>query len=386
MKDNYKHYFPWFKNHQDLVYFDNAATTLKPASMIKAINSFNSNEPCIFYKNKNFIKKQIFESKKYLAKFLQANMNEVFYTSGSTLALNIIADTLQDIVESGDEIIVHYLEHGSNLLPWYRLRERKKIKLIFVGKDSIEINENTFLNAITNKTKIIAFTSASNLLANWVDTKKIIQEIKKINPNIYVVLDATQQLEHFPALCHDNNCDFLVGSAHKIIGPTGLGFFYMKKAIQNNFKNFNLLKDELNNLEINYAATIGFLESLKLWLKIGYKAIAQKEQKLKTYFLKHINTKRIKLFTPSVESPLITFNMYDDENNIIDGQDIEFYLEQNKILGRSSLSCAKLARVPLKTRSVVRISLFFYNDLKDVKKLVKALNEFKPGDELNGLI
>lgn len=380
--------FSWFKYHKDLIYLDNAATTLKPNQMIEKIQWFNENINGLYDDQNNLnklTKKLIDESKTRLSKFLDANTDEVFYTSGSTLSLNIIADLIQDTLKEDDEIVVHYLEHGSNLLPWFKLKERKKIKLILVGKDDINIDSNTFKKYINKNTKIVAFTGASNLLGNLVDSKRIIEDIKKINPNVYTIVDATQQLEHFPALCHEINCDFLVGSAHKIIGPTGLGFLYIKKDIQ---KNFNL--DELNemntNEDLNTTAIVAFNESLKYWMNLGNEEIRRREAILKQYFLENIDLKKIQLYTPSIHSPMITFNMLNHQNELVDAQDIEYYLNQHNILARSSLSCAKLAKYPLKTRNVLRISLFFYNDFNDIKKLIEAINNFNPGDELNGLI
>ena len=380
--------FEWFKHHKDLVYLDNAATTLKPNQMIKKVQAFNEKINGI-YDNQNKINtltsKLVKQSKKLLSKFLEADEDEVFYTSGSTLSLNIAADLIEDTLKPEDEIIVHYIEHGSNLLPWFKLKTRKNIKLILVGKDDPNIETNTFKKYINKNTKVVAFTGASNLLGNLVDTKNIIAEIKAINPNTYTVVDATQQLEHFPALCHETNCDFLVGSAHKIIGPTGLGFLYIKKDIQEHF-NLSELNEMNNNDDLNTSAIVAFNESLKYWMKLGYEEIRRREALLKQYFLDHINRERIELYTPSINSPMITFNMLNNEKQIIDAQDIEYYLNQHNILARSSLSCAKLAKYPLKTRNVVRVSLLFYNDFKDIDKLINTINNFNPGDELNGLI
>ena len=380
--------FEWFKHHKDLVYLDNAATTLKPNQMIKKVQAFNEKINGI-YDNQNKLNtlttKLVKQSKKLLSKFLEADEDEVFYTSGSTLSLNIAADLIEDTLKPKDEIIVHYIEHGSNLLPWFKLKTRKNIKLILVGKDDPNIDTNTFKKYINKNTKVVAFTGASNLLGNLVDTKSIIAEIKAINPNTYTVVDATQQLEHFPALCHETNCDFLVGSAHKIIGPTGLGFLYIKKDIQEHF-NLSELNEMNNNDDLNTSAIVAFNESLKYWIKLGYEEIRRRETLLKQYFLDHINRERIELYTPSINSPMITFNMLNNEKQIIDAQDIEYYLNQHNILARSSLSCAKLAKYPLKTRNVVRVSLLFYNDFKDIDKLINIINNFNPGDELNGLI
>lgn len=385
---DYKKYFPWFKNNSSLIYLDNAATTLKPYTFIRKINELNKKFLFLNLKNSKIdkkINKLILNTTTNLAKFLQSDIDEIFYTSGATQSLNLIADFLEDKLNKNDEVILHYLEHSSNLLPWFKLRNRKKIKINFVGKSDTEINFDTFKQHINSKTKVIAFTSASNLLANLIDVKKIIIEIKKINPKIIFVIDATQQLEHFPALCHDINCDFLVGSAHKIIGPTGVGFLYIKKDVQTKILTKTNI-EELKALDVDKNSIIAFNESLKLWMKIGYEKINEREKMLKKYFLDNVDLKKIKIYNPNIDSPLITFNVYDKNKRIIDAQDIEFYLGMNGILSRSSLSCAKLAHKSLNARNVVRISLFFYNDLKDIKKLVYLINNFKDGDELNGLI
>lgn len=198
---DYKKYFPWFKNNSSLIYLDNAATTLKPYTFIRKINELNKKFLFLNLKNSKIdkkINKLILNTTTNLAKFLQSDIDEIFYTSGATQSLNLVADFLEDKLNKNDEVILHYLEHSSNLLPWFKLRNRKKIKINFVGKSDTEINFDTFKQHINSKTKVIAFTSASNLLANLIDVKKIIIEIKKINPKIIFVIDATQQLEHFP--------------------------------------------------------------------------------------------------------------------------------------------------------------------------------------------
>ena len=388
---NWRQYFPWFKYHKNLVYLDNAATSLKPLAMIKKINWYQTHVNALvttnpLTKNDDIANVYFKYSKKTIAKFLQANENEVLYSTGSTESLNFIANLLSDQLNSGDEIIVHYMEHGSNLLPWYKLRDQKQIKIVFVGKEEVIPTPHLYAQAVTNKTKIVAFAGASNLLANWVDVKEVVKQVKAINPNIWCVVDATQQLEHFPAYCHKTNCDFLVGSAHKIIGPTGLGFTYISSNAQKRL-NFDLKAYEIAHFsDYDMPAIVGFDTSLQLWMKIGYHNIAKHEQKLKEYFLKHVDLSKIILYTPSVNSPLITFNMYNEKHQIIDGQDIEYYLGKKGIFCRSSLSCAKLACYPLHAHSVVRASVMFYNNRSDINKLIKAINEFKPGDELNGLV
>jgi cysteine desulfurase/selenocysteine lyase len=100
---------------------------------------------------------------------------------------------------------------------------------VFVGKDSTFVTAQEIKNALTPKTRLVCFTGASNLLADEVDIRKIVETIKEFNPKIFVLCDTTQYIEHFPVRCHYNKFDFCVGSGHKMIAPTGTGFVYIKK-------------------------------------------------------------------------------------------------------------------------------------------------------------
>ncbi len=397
MLKNYKKDFPWFKNNKNLVYLDNAATTLKPQCMIDAVTKYYeeySSNPHSDNKLAVNVYNQIQLTRKTLAKFINANSNEVMFTSGATEGINTIANAMQDILHEGDEVVLTYMEHAANLLPWYKLRDRNHVKLVFTNKNNIVINEEEIKNVLTSKTKIVAITAASNLLADEVDIKKITKTIKEFNQNIFVLIDSTQYIEHFALKCHDTNIDFAVGSGHKMIGPTGIGFLYIKKELLNIINplkyggdmNQEIYEDHFTFAEGNHkfeggtpnvAALFAWKESLEYLMKIGVDEIKEREKKLKAYFLKKIPKRDdFLLYTKNVNTPLITFNFLDKKQNIIPSSKVEKYLEERNILTRSSLSCARLARYPLKTNSVVRASMLFYNDYKDIDKLVEALSSF----------
>ena len=393
LKD-YKKDFPWFKNNKNLVYLDNAATTLKPQITIDAVNEYYtkySSNPHSDNKLAVIVYNEIQETRKTLAEFIQADKEEVMFTSGATESINTVANAMQDILKKDDEVVLTYMEHSANLLPWYKLRDRVGVKLIFVNKESLIIKKDEILNALTNKTKMVAFTGSSNLLADEVDIKGIIKGIKEYNKDIYTLVDSTQYIEHFPLKCHDFNLDFAVGSGHKMIAPTGTGFLYVKKELYdliNPLKyggdmNENIYEDHFIFAKGNHkfeggtpnaAGLYAWKKSLDYLMKIGSEEIIKREVLLKKYFLKNMPKRDdFILYNPSENSPLITFNFKDKKNKLIASKKVEEYLQKHNILVRSGLACAKLAVNNLKADSVIRASLLFYNDYSDVDKLIEAL-------------
>jgi cysteine desulfurase/selenocysteine lyase len=143
--------------------------------------------------------------------------------------LNLIAHGLETLVHKGDEIILTYGEHTSNLLPWITLAKLKQCKLIYAGVPHKNPTEQDIINKVTTKTKIIAFANLSNLIGYELDAKVISNKAKKINPHVLIVCDATQMLPHKLIDVKKANIDFLAASAHKMCGATGIGMLYMQE-------------------------------------------------------------------------------------------------------------------------------------------------------------
>lgn len=394
---NYKKDFPWFKNNSDLVYLDNAATTLKPKRMIEAVTEYYekySSNPHSDNVLAVEVFKKIGETRKTLAKYIQATSDEVMFTSGATESINTVANAMEDILKKDDEIILTYMEHAGNLLPWYKLRDRIGVKIVFANKEDPIVNVEEIKKLLNEKTKFVAFTAASNILADEVDVKEIVKAIKQYNENILVLVDSTQYIEHFPLKCHDFNLDFAVGSGHKMVGPTGTGFLYIKKDLLDKINplkyggdmNQEIYEDHFEFAQKNHkfeggtpnaAGLFAWKESLEYLMNIGPKEIIERERTLKEYFLKKMPKRDdFILYTKNPDTPLISFNFVDKHNKIVKSNIVENFLAKRNILVRSSLSCARLARYPLKADSLVRASILFYNDRKDIDKLVKALKEF----------
>ncbi len=400
---SFKKDFPWFKEH-DLVYLDSAATTLKSNEVLAAANDYLTNwsynphnkDSMYTYKCSEVIE----DTRKLLSQYIGTKHNEnIVFTPGATFSLNMIADGIKNILEKDDEIIINVMEHASNILPWYKIAEEKKAKVIFSDITNHHLNEDDLLKKINSKTKIVSFANATNLLGTFVNAEALSKKIRAKNPNIIIVIDATQYVALHKMDVDNSDIDFVVCSGHKMTAPTGIGMIYFSPRVSKLFKpyilgggmNNTILKDSytpLNNVEKYEAGTpnvlgiFGWNAALKYLLKIDLEKERQRLINLKKYLdseLVKIND--IVLFNQDVDTYITVF-----KHKKVFGQDFANYLGQKKIIVRSGLSCAKLIVNDIAETDVIRASMYLYTDKEDVDKLIEAVKKFKIGDELDGIL
>ena len=217
---------------QSLIYMDNAATTQKPIQVIDAIthyyNSYNAN----VYRSVHTLSGQSTqayeEAREKTSRFIgAAQKEEVVFTSGTTASLNYLARSLRSKIGSGDEILLTYMEHHANIIPWQQLAKEKNAKLVYVeltadGKIDLE----DYKSKLNKNTKIVTFTHVSNILGTInpvADMTKMAQEADAI-----VIVDGAQAVPHFNVNVEELDVDFYVFSGHKMFGPTGIGVLYGK--------------------------------------------------------------------------------------------------------------------------------------------------------------
>ncbi|MCV3743512.1 aminotransferase class V-fold PLP-dependent enzyme [Ureaplasma sp. ES3154-GEN] len=401
---NYKHYFPWFKHNPDYTYFDSAATSLKPQSVIDAINEYylsqstnphNNDSPFAYQANAI-----LSATRKQIADWWNTDDDEsIIFTSGATESINTIAFGLKHLLKPGDEIVLTTSEHASNLLPWYVLQKEIGVKIIFANPKNKLPQVSDFAKVLTSKTKIVAFASGGNLVGHVLDENEITNIVKRYNKDILVLVDATQSVQHRPINLQNSDIDFVVCSAHKIFGPTGIGAMYIQPAL------INLIRPlkygggmnsyiEANDFGIfdNYmrfeggsphtAGVYGFNAALKFIKQIGYDTILEHERELMNYAVSRLKEiPAIKMYIPEHFSATISFNY-----NGVFAQDLAHYLGRNKIICRAGLSCAKLMNDILDTQAAVRLSFYLYNTKDDIDYLIDVLKKYHKGDELDGLI
>ncbi|XQP55555.1 MAG: aminotransferase class V-fold PLP-dependent enzyme [Mycoplasmoidaceae bacterium] len=390
--------FPWIKKHPNLLYFDSAATSLKPLSVINAeanyyinygTNTHNSDSAVAFKTTK---KVQVIREK--TATLFNAKAENIVFTSGATEGLNLIAYGLANgFIKKNEEVLISKLEHASNLLPWIRLAKQGCFKLKYIDEGKIPTAQ-MYLKAITKKTKVITFAGSSNILGNDIDYITLVKKAKAINPNIIIVMDAAQYLPHHKI---DVSCgiDFVACSCHKLLGPTGLGIVYMDKkwlTLLQPLKfgggmNQTIDKESYvlyNNVEKFEGGTMplgqifGWEAAIDYLNKVGFNNITKYQHELKKYFVKKMKeVKNVVVYNNNEPEAIVYFNI-----NKVHAQDLASWLGTKGVICRAGLSCAKLAHHIVNTQAAVRLSLYFYNTKEEIDKFITILKKFKKGDEI----
>ncbi len=396
--------FPWFSINKSWCYFDSAATTLKPKYVLDKECEYYEKYCCNPHNSDSLFAwhthRLIDESRNNVAKLLNCSSNEIIFTSGATESLNLISNGLKKFIKKNDELVLTYLEHTSNMLPWFKLAQQTNSKLVWVGKNKLP-TQHDILSTLTKRTKIVTFCDVSNILGNFIDCNLLAKKIKQYNPNIIVVVDAAQSLPHIKHNLKDSNIDFLAFSGHKMLGPTGIGVCYINKkwidkidplkfgggmnSIVNATKNTFTYASGISKFEggtPNVAGIIGIGAATTYLNKLGWNNISKHGLELKQYFNKKINSiKNIEYYNPQSHHGIVFFNIKG-----VSSQDLASYLGNKKIIVRSGLSCAKASNISTNIASAVRISFYIYNTREEIDYLIKILKNFKKGDELNNVI
>lgn len=383
--------FPMLK--QDIIYFDNGATTFKPNCVIKKLCDYYTNYSCNAhrgdYKFSLMVDEEFEKTRSLVRNFINAKSNkEIIFTSGATDSLNkIIFGYFKDYLISGDEVLLTKSEHASNVLPWFELAEQKNITVNYIPlNDKLTFSIDELEKCVTDKTKVISIAHVTNVVGDTRDIKEIIQFAHQ--KNILVVIDGAQSVPHLKIDVQALDIDFLAFSAHKMCGPTGVGVLYGKEKLLNNIKpiefgggmnamftydgirQYNNLPNLLEAGTPNIADIIAFSETIKYLEKIGLDKIHDYECELKRYAIEKLKKiDDIIIYNECFESGIITFNMKD-----IFAQDLAIYLDKYNICVRAGNHCAKILKDELKIKNTCRISLYFYNTKEEIDRLVEVLS------------
>lgn len=373
-----------------LIYFDSSATTLKPIQVIEACSKYYTDYGINIrrgdYSIANTLENLIEQSRSKIANFLNCQANQLIFTSGATESLNIIAYSygLNNLKE-GDIVLSSKLEHASSILPWFKVCEATKAKVHFVNLENNKFTLNNFAKAITPKVKILVLAHVNNVLGYEVDLKNIVKLAHE--HNIKVVIDCTQSVAHQSLDFKDLDIDFAAFSAHKMLGPTGLGLMYAKQEYlekmpplflgggsNSRFSSCGVfsMKEAPAKFEsgtANLAAILGFSEAIKYIENIGLDKIATYEKYLMKYLLDKIkDMKHITIYNPDTTNGILCFNCKG-----IFAQDAAQYFSKHGIALRSGHHCTKMSREVLETAETLRISLYIYNTCEEIDYFVKVL-------------
>lgn len=231
-------------NGKPLIYLDNGATSQKPIAVIesweKYYSEINANVHRGIHTLSQLATEEMEISRRKVQKFLNAkNDFEVIFTKGTTEGINLIAYAITNLIKKDDEIIISYLEHHSNIVPWQMLCERTGAKLKVIPMDENGILQLDFLDQnLSEKTKIVSLNQVSNALGVINPIEEIIAKTRA-NSNAMIVIDGAQSVPHFKIDVQKMDCDFFVFSGHKMYAPMGTGILYGKEEILRKIQPFH---------------------------------------------------------------------------------------------------------------------------------------------------
>jgi len=379
-------------NGRALIWFDNAATTQKPQSVIDRISYFYEHENSNIHRAAHELAARATDAyegaREKVRSFINAkSTNEIVFVRGTTEAINLVAQSWgRQNLKEGDEIILSNLEHHANIVPWQLLAKEKGlgIRVIPVDDDG-QLLLDEYQKLFNNRTKLVSFTHVSNALGTITPAKKVIEIAHAAG--VKVLLDGAQSISHMKVDLQDLNPDWFVFSGHKVFGPTGIGALYGKEDLLNATQPWqgggNMIKDVTfehtqfheapSRFEAgtgNIADAVGLGAALDYVNSIGIELIDQYEHQLLLYatrLLKEVPGVRL-IGTAKDKASVLSF--------VIPGiktEDIGAALNKEGIAVRSGHHCAQPILRRMGVETTVRPSLTFYNTCQEVDAFISAL-------------
>ena len=385
-------------HNKNIVYLDNGATTQKPIEVLKNIENFYNTENGNPHRGAHYlamVSTEVYENaRKKVGEFIGAkSSNEIVFLRNSTEALNLIAYSyaMNNLTED-DEIVISIMEHHSNLVPWQRIAQKTgaKLKYLYLDKD-MQIPFSEVTDKISNKTKILSITGASNVVGTMPDLDKIFKYTRE-NSNAKIILDGAQLVPHKKVNVVDMDVDFLVFSGHKMYSAMGIGVLYGKEDLLNSMEPFLSGGDMIEyvyedkttflpspqrfeagtaNVEgaVNLASAIDFIE------RIGMERIVEYETYLSDYCydkLRKLDYLEVYTTPKTPRAPVISFNFKEAHPH-----DVASILDTYGIAIRSGHHCAQPLHRYLGSNFSCRASFAVYNTIEEIDYFVRHLEDVR---------
>lgn len=385
--------FKILNQDEKIIYFDNSATTLKPNQVVDSVvdyyTKYTANTHRGDYDNSLKVDQAYEGVREKVQKLIHNKKSkEIVFTSGATTSLNMIVfGFMKYQLKEGDEVLLTKAEHASNILPWVTLAKEIGITIRYIPLDDHIVTIENVENAITPNTKVISLAHITNVLGD----ERPIEEIGKLckENGIYFVVDGSQSVPHIPVDVEKLGLDFLTFSAHKMLGPTGVGVLYGREELLERLEPISLgggmnatfdseggieyksLPSRLEAGTPNIAGVIGLGSAIDYLLDIGLENIHDYELELKKYAISQLEQiPNIILYNKELPNGMIAFN--------IDGvfsQDTAVYLNHYHICVRAGNHCAKILKEDLQVKNTCRISFYLYNTKEEIDELIRVLKE-----------
>jgi len=382
-------------NGKQLVYFDSAATSQKPIQVIETLERYYKEYNSNVHRGVHMLGTKATDAyegaREKVRKFINAkSMEEIIFTRGTTTALNTVAASYGlENVKEGDEIVISYMEHHSNIIPWQQVAKKTGATLKYLplqpdGTISLEDVRQT----VTPNTKIVSIMQVSNVLGT-INPVKEIGAIAHENGAIMVV-DGAQSTPHMKVDVQDLNCDFYALSAHKMCGPTGIGVLYGKKELLNNMEPIEFGGEMIDFVDLQESTwkelpwkfeagtpiignAIGLGAAIDFLEEIGLHNIEKHEHELAQYALERLSeVDGVTIYGPKHRAGLVTFNIED-----VHPHDVATVLDVEGIAVRAGHHCAQPLMKWLKASSTARASFYLYNTKEEIDTFVDSLIKTK---------
>ena len=385
--------FPMLSNN--IVYFDNGATTLKPKCVIDKMNEYYINHTSNIHRgdyDAALKTNELYDNvRNIIGEFVNADPNSVIYTSGTTMSINMVVfGFMRKYLKKGDEVLLNKAEHASNILPWIKLSEEIGIIIKYIPlNDDYSLSLNNIKKCVTKNTKVISLAHVTNVIGDVRDIHSIGKYCH--DNNILFNVDGAQSVPHMKVDFNNSNIDFLSFSGHKMCGPTGVGVLIGKMELLKKMDpifyggGMNNYFEEDSSYELKsiptrfeagtppIAEVIGLGEAIKYLINIGIDKIHEHEISLKNYLIEKVkDIENVIIYNKSSNSGILALN--------VDGvfaQDLSVFLNKYNICVRAGNHCAKMLKDVMNVKNTVRVSMYFYNNYDDIDRLVEALKNNK---------
>ena len=380
-------------NGKPLVYFDNAATSQTPNEVVEAIDSYYKHDNANIHRGVHYLSQKATdayeEAREKVKQFIGArHLEEIIFTTGTTMGINLVANGLRSQIEAGDEILISTLEHHANIVPWQLLCEQTGavLKVIPITRSG-EFEMDTLATLLSSKTKIVAVSHVSNTLGTINPIEEIIERAHE--KGALVLIDGAQATPHMAVNIQTLNCDFYVSSGHKMFGPTGVGFLYGKKSLLESldvYQGGGEMIAEVSFEKTTYAdlphkfeagtpnisGGIALGKAIDYINRIGIESIAKREDAL----LQYAKTKMEAISgityygTAARKAAVISFN--------VDGvhpYDVGVILDKLGIAVRTGHHCTQPLMQHYDIPGTVRASFAFYNTEEEIDRFISALEK-----------
>ena len=380
-------------NNTDLIYFDNAATSQTPNQVIDVISSYYKENNSNIHRGLHSLSADAtnkYENSRSIIKnhFGAAHEHEIIFTSGTTHGINIVSSGLEKFISSKDELIVSEMEHHSNIVPWQMLCEKtgSKLKVIPINDDGT-LDMEEYISLLTPKVKFVFINHVSNTLGIVNPLKEIIDLAHKNGSKVLV--DGAQGAAHFKINLQELDADYYVASAHKLCGPTGVGFLYGKSELLNSLPPYQGGGEMISNVTFNkteYAdlphkfeagtpnisGVIGFGAAIDYMNSIGFNNIEVYEKELLDYATENLKKiDNIKIYGDiNNKISVISFNIGNHHPS-----DIGSILDQYGIAVRTGQHCTQPIMDHFNIPGTVRASFSFYNTKSEIDLFIDAVKK-----------